>query len=125
MLKHKSLFGLLLLLISTVAYGLETPKDGLIFLGGLPSHYKLPKYHDVGLGYFGNNIIGVNKTKKGIYDWVYDQEFSSVTAALKATRKSCLAKGYKIAVASNVRVKLLEPLDSTYLFIYKYEINCW
>jgi hypothetical protein len=103
----------------------KIPEDGQMYYGDVPSYFAPPKYHDLAMGYSGNNIMGVNKTGKNINEWVYDEKFSALSKIMNGVAKSCKDKGFSISASSNVKIELDKPLDSVYLILYSYEINCW
>ncbi|WP_224960814.1 hypothetical protein [Geomonas subterranea] len=103
----------------------KIPKDGQLYYGDVPSYFSQPKYHDMAMGYSGNNIMGVNKTGKNILEWVYDEKFAAIGKIQEHVSKSCQDKGYSISAASNVKIELDKPLDNVYMILYSYEINCW
>ncbi|KAA0894223.1 hypothetical protein [Oryzomonas rubra] len=120
-----------LLAVGGVSYGSEKapaakiPGDGQMYYGNVPSYYTPPKYHDLAMGYSGNNILGINKTGKNINEWIYSEKFSSLSKISSNVAKSCKDNGYSISVPSNIKIEFDKPLDSVYLITYSYEINCW
>lgn len=129
-IKVSTLVSLLCLLLCQLCYGAtpvktSTPKNGQMFYGDIPSYYSEPKYHDIGMGYSGNNIIGVNKTGKNILEWVYDEKLSALSKIREGVRKVCQDKGYSTSASSNIKIELDKPLDSVYMILFSYEINCW
>lgn len=109
------------------ARGAETraPQNGQLYFSNIPSYFSPPTFHDIVMGYSGNNIMGVNKSGKNILEWIYDEKYLTLSKIKDYVKKSCNDRGYNISAASNIKIELDKPLDNVYMIFYSYEANCW